>query len=696
MVAVAGASITLAFVVVLSGLASAVVLAPGHPVASSPCPGAPGAGSGDGSQLGAAQLAAAEQSLAQGTGPNGPSNSVAATPSSSAPCGPSPTAGAASTTPSWTKLVNQVPSGSLGPSMVYDAQDHYVLLFGGINDAGQATNLTWTFANGKWTELHPAKAPPGLVAPGFAYDAVDHYVVMYGGYNQTSGVLSDTWKFVGGVWSKLKPKPNPGPIAAEAMAFDAKDGYVVLFGGYSATGASLGATWKFVGDVWTKLAPATHPSSRTGPALDWDGAADYLVLFGGYNDNGGSLVYYADTWTFAGGTWTKLKEATAPSARVPGVLAYDAIDQEVVLFGGNNQTAIFADTWTFANGTWTKNATLTHPPKSEPSGADGTPTTPIVVFGGDLNGFLYNGTWTFEKNRWTHVLSRVPAPRVGEMMAYDPHDGYVLLFGGASTTSNAYYSDTWAYSDGVWSAINPAVSPPARADGAMTYDAADGYMVLFGGLAPGAALGDTWTYASGVWTNLTTLNNQTAQNAPAPRFFPAMTYDYGDGYVVLFGGENATKDLRDTWTYSGGAWVKLTPSTAPSARLAAMVTYDSEDGYVLLFGGATSTSGGYLAHDDTWMFSGGGWTNLTSGTTASPPGTYAGALADDTYDGYPLMYGGIVSGNNVATTWEYNGTAWIKLAPATNPGDQASFGMAFDPFSRVVVLFSLEGSTWTY
>ncbi len=73
-----------------------------------------------------------------------------------------------------------------------------------------------------------------------------------------------------------------------------------------------------------------------------------------------------------------------------------------------------------------------------------------------------------------------------------------------------------------------------------------------------------------------------------------MAYDATDGYVVLFGGCLGTSGgcapISDqTWVYQGGVWANLTEfQPHPTARYAAGITFDSADGYVLLYGGQGS------------------------------------------------------------------------------------------------------------
>jgi hypothetical protein len=43
-----------------------------------------------------------------------------------------------------------------------------------------------------------------------------------------------------------------------------------------------------------------------------------------------------------------------------------------------------------------------------------------------------------------------------------------------------------------WTQVYPAVTPAKRAESMMTFDAADGYFVMFGGHHGNTVLGDTW------------------------------------------------------------------------------------------------------------------------------------------------------------------------------------------------------------
>ena len=276
-------------------------------------------------------------------------------------------------------------------------------------------------------------------------------------------------------------------------------------------------------------------------------------------------------------------------------------------------------------------------------------------------------------------------------MSYDEADGYVLLFGGV--TMNSWLGDTWKYSHGVWTQLHPALSPSPRQASGMAYDQADGYVVLFGGTGrSGTDLGDTWTYHGGSWSEVST------STGPFGRYHPAMTYDAADGYILLYGGENSSfGGLTDTWAYSGGVWWTPNGASGPGPYYADEMAYDSEDGYVVLFQGGEGDN-----YASTWTYLAGVWTNITFALGTSPPSVGYGGMVDDTYDGYLLLYGGLGPAGQSNQTWGFENGAWAELFPSTNPGWSFTMGMAFDPPDDSVVLFSGDSSagivadTWTY
>ncbi|MGC2035756.1 MAG: kelch repeat-containing protein, partial [Thermoplasmata archaeon] len=303
------------------------------------------------------------------------------------------------------------------------------------------------------------------------------------------------------------------------------------------------------------------PSPRWGASMVYDAntSDNYVLLFSG---SGAS----DDTWTFSNGVWAELSPAIEPPQRTYAAMAYDPLAGYVVLFGGHNGANNYlGDTWKFAGDQWTE-------------------LTPPVA----------------------------PSARAYAAFTYDPAAGGILLFGGNNSefSHNAgYLGDTWEFtnaSNGTWTQVptggidcggfsqhncNVTAAPSARATASMTYDARDGYAVLYGGGAANkTSLSDTWTFANGTWTDIAATAGFTKA-----RDYTMMTFDNAtaDDYVLQFGGINGgDRSINTTWQFLSGSWTNLTSSVpinvSPPIRFGGAMVYDARDGYTVLFGGLSN------------------------------------------------------------------------------------------------------------
>lgn len=286
-------------------------------------------------------------------------------------------------------------------------------------------------------------------------------------------------------------------------------------------------------------------------------------------------------------------KGVSPPARQGGAMAFDAKDGYLLLFGGCGRSCPMSDTWKYQGGIWvnlTSQLVAAPPPRTGAAMAYDAHDGEVVLFGGTGATGVLSDTWTFVGGVWSPLATAgaAPSPRSAAAVAYDPLDAQLLLFGGLSTTGGPL-GDLWAFANGVWTPLNGSASPvPAARSGAgFAFDTTDGYAVLFGGTGLcGTPCGDTWTYVAGHWTNRTA----TSGVAPAARAGPIVGDDAGRGQIVLYGGSNTTV-LGDTWTYAAGAWSADTGnfSETPAARSNGAAVWDSTDGYLFLFGGADGT-----------------------------------------------------------------------------------------------------------
>jgi hypothetical protein len=664
-------------------------------------------------------LRSAEDSLERGNGPSAGSSWTCHSPSGglSVGCGPAATAAPApasppSPSPTWAKQPLSPPGRELA-GMTYDAVDKEIVLFGGYNDTtGVTDNDTWIY-NGGWVQLFLATNPGARSGAAMAYDFKDKYVLLFGGDNSKLSVLSDTWKFVHGSWTHLAPSTPPGGLYLASMAWDVNDSSMVLFGGLTGTGVYSSQTYTYVAGVWTAVSPATKPGGRNDAQMGYDSTNGWILLYGGYNGTTGVL---SDTWNYSRGHWTQQHPATTPGPVEQGSMSNDTSDGYLVLFGGANGVRLSARTWTYVNSTWTRMGPATPPPIEVGSSMTYDKVlNKLVMFGGYLGGLkgIDDGmAWTYHADSWTTLVAPIPLARAFATMTYDEADSYVLLFGGLHLSGPGNPgNDTWTYSHGRWTHLKTPVAPAPRYGASMAYDAADGYVVLFGGspsIAARGYLNDTWTFVGGKWTGI-----PAGPGLPVARAYAAMAYDALDGYVVLFGGltnANTTYgSLNDTWSFSGGVWTLLQQyfsgcgsCLAPSPRFAAAMGYDAADGVIVLFGGSyrgvSSTS--YLG--DTWEFSGGSWTNLTS-ISGTPPSNRSGAaMTFDGWDGYLLLFGGRSSFSPYTfnDTWNFSGGVWTQMSTSsTLPGGNYDGTIGYDAVDSTVVYlpgFPAIGGTWLY
>jgi hypothetical protein len=381
--------------------------------------------------------------------------------------------------------------------------------------------------------------------------------------------------------------------------------------------SSLGVRSASVGSTLTGAAPATVRSdplvaASRSLALGQGPAAGTALRCS--PTTGATAVCQAPSLaphpaTGSGRVWTDLTKVlgpNAPASRWIAEMAYDPVDRYVVLFGGDNESLsnAYSDTWAFSNGAWTQlYPTLSPEPRYAATmtwdAADGY----LVLFGGHdyPSGIDYNNTWTFVHGTWTNVTSgAAPAARWRASMAYDPVDGFVVLFGGTDTTGATIYHDTWKYLAGKWTDISSNVtgSPPGRYRASMVWDPADKEIVLFGGCTTTCPTADTYTFVNGTWTKAS------PTTSPSARVYVGLTYDAAVGAVLLFGGatgSSLTTGVSDTWKYSGGTWTNLAASPAPSTRAYVAMAYDPLDNFTLLFGGANPAVQ-TTVFGDTWVY----------------------------------------------------------------------------------------------
>lgn len=299
-----------------------------------------------------------------------------------------------------------------------------------------------------------------------------------------------------------------------------------------------------------------------------------------------------------------------------------------------------------------------------------------IAFGGTGTtapaGATRNQTWTFMgPTAWTNntSLTSNPTSRANASMVWDGTDNYVLMYGGYTSGGTAnfkrFLNDTWYWNDPAqkWvQIVTPFASTPWHRTGACMVwiprlpGGIGGYVLLFGGklnftIGTSTFPTQTWEFKAGAWTNVTA----SVGAAPTGRMGASCMWDPVDKYAIMFGGIDSTNTPRnDTVKFdpgigSVGGWVTLLANGAngqPNPRFWAAGTYSTQYGADVLFSGGFNTIAAVKNRTaDTWSFSGGLWTNITSavnpahGTSGVPPGGWDSGVSDTPWN-YIVIFGG--------------------------------------------------------
>ncbi len=535
----------------------------------------------------------------------------------------------------------------------------------GGGSSGATCHTPASSNSSEWWVAGPGSSAPASWSPGTGLLADDPAVggVVFldsqsGGY--ASNGPTSTWVFAQGAWTNLSLAIGPVACgnARSGLAYDAAAAEIVLLQGTNCTQNST--TWTFAHDVWTELSVGVHPSGEAGVVLPiaYDPTDEdvYVVTNG--------------TWSFANGTWTDV--GASPLVGYPGTMAYDSTSGTLVLTSPSDNA-----TWTWGTSGWTAIGTTAGPSTWMESGVDDPSIGGVEFFGVSLTGTF---AWTLVSGTWSQVSLPAGVAALGSVGAVDTSSSTLLVVG--TNPPPQRFVVTWEEAAGVWTNATVAAPPPLTG-ASLAYDAADSEVVLFGGYGSSCPSSNasfcnaTWTYANGSWTELP------PARSPSPREIAAMTYDASDGYVVLFGGIGPDcpggEVCADTWEFVGGAWSEITPPIAPpGASSPAGFAYDPLEGYSVLF----DAPGG------TWAFHGGNWTNL-SATAGAPPGAPASNLVYDPAAGAVVLVGTYMTGVAAVdpTTWLFANGTWSALPGATNPPARGSSAIAYDPSLAAVLLF---------
>ena len=485
----------------------------------------------------------------------------------------------------------QPPPSAFCYSMTSDTVRQRLVVFG--TSVWPYSSDTWEWDGVTWQSLSPLVRPSARAVHAMCFDPVRQRVVLFGGEDRNGTQLGDTWEWDGNTWTQRAPAVSPSAREAHCMAYDPKGNRVLLFSGAARTPSMVtyNDTWAWDGTNWTRLNPTTVPRERAGARMATDTARKRIVMFGGRYDTN---AYLGDTWEWDGTDWIE-RSAPIPYEREEFGLAPDPVSGSLILFGGTRDSSgtRYGDTWAFDAKGWRKLA-----PAASPTGrfSHVMVTDPvrrrIVVFGGY---WASNDTWEWTGTTWEQRFPATKPPwRLAHQAVFDSARNRVVIFG----DENNPFGDMWEW-DGVnWAAVGAGWGPPPRGSFAVAYDPLRQRTVVFGGKAAGVSVyfKDTWEWDGSTWTQ------RVLANSPLERASAAMTYDAARGCIVLYGGYRSKPStgqemFGDAWELDGTGWKPFLGTTGPPERFRHRMAYDPVQRQILLFGGH-----GYGLYKDTWIY----------------------------------------------------------------------------------------------
>jgi hypothetical protein len=305
----------------------------------------------------------------------------------------------------------------------------------------------------------------------------------------------------------------------------------------------------------------------------------------------------------------------------------------------------------------------------------------------------------------TEIPALNPSPRGYVSMAYDSEsDKFILFGGGLEGGVIASNDETWAYdvASNTWTEMKPDTGPPEKGAVDLVYDVESDRVILFGGNFGDA---DTWAYDynANTWTEMSA--------GPGDHLGYRMAFDSGSDRCILFGGMSypSLSLFNDTWAYdfNSDTWTEMKPNTSPSARNFHAMAYDTQADRVILFGGSEwDKNMRDKPLNDTWAydFDTNTWQELDHGDGEYPPARFYHTLVYNPEAERTILFGGIFGG---VETWsyDYSTSTWTKLEPDPNPGVIYKHAMAHSTAAGLGVLFGgqptlidfdYEDHTWIY
>jgi formylglycine-generating enzyme required for sulfatase activity len=437
------------------------------------------------------------------------------------------------------------------------------------------------------------------------------------------------------------------------------------------TGVVLITMWSaasFADYRWEKILPP-GPVTYSNFGSAYDTHREMTVFFGGSYDSD----EMNETWEWDGSEWHYRVPETCPPPVWGPCMVYDEARQCTVLFGGRPVNGPYLnETWTWDGETWMKRF-----PATVPKGRGLAPMAydpvrqRVVMYGGEPGTTGYDDTWEWDGVNWTRCYpEHNPGINIGgDIMVYFAKKSVMVLL--------LHYREDhqlWEWDGLNWSEVIPETNPVMRHGAALTYDYRNENVVMYGGVYRS----DTWVWDGDTWTEMFPAYQM------KERRYHQMVYDHARGYVLSLGGleeENYAGRTGDMFSWDGTDWTPIHYPDRPRAVQFHAMAGGTDHG-VIQFGGSLASQ---HYNEETWQYSGGEWRQII--TAHHPGGRDQFSMAGNYIRNVVVLFGGKDENGYKADTWEFDGIDWVQKHPSNYPSGRTRFGLVYDEARQEVLLF---------
>lgn len=249
-----------------------------------------------------------------------------------------------------------------GHTAVYDTDNGRMIVWGGKHATTDTYALDLTPCNEKWVTLTvTGTLPEGRMGHSAIYDAANKRMIVFAGYfGEYPYFRNDVWALCLPLGEErwevifpLDPPPNPVPPlrAGHTAIYDAANQRMIVFGGFDIYWKTLNDVWALHltpgEEKWEQIFPSgSSPAPRVDPTAIYDPDNERMVVFGGYDGHN----YLNDVWaldlTPGHEEWHEIfPSGTSPAKRSIHSAIYDAANERMVIFGGEDSDSYFNDVW---------------------------------------------------------------------------------------------------------------------------------------------------------------------------------------------------------------------------------------------------------------------------------------------------------------------------------------------------------------